>query len=165
MDSTLGHREALNTSQSLKLSVHFPVLDHILSEMGQRFSERNLKIMKGLQAFNPSSSHFLDISDLNILSIFYCVSDNLLSSECVLAKRSLADNNVESVMDVYSHLLPLQSAFPTLIKLIRIALAVAVSTADSKEKLKVKIAREKDIAKALHALDTNTQKKGETLPD
>ena len=46
MDSTLGHREALNTSQSLKLSVYFPVLDHILSEMGRRFSERNLTIMK-----------------------------------------------------------------------------------------------------------------------
>ena len=32
-------------------------------------------------------------------------------------------------MDVYSHLLPLQSAFPTLIKLVRITLTVAVSTA------------------------------------
>ena len=36
---------------------------------------------------------------------------------------------LESVMDVYSHLLPLQAAFPTLTKLLRIALTLAVSTA------------------------------------
>ena len=129
-ESTLGHRDPLNTSQSLKLDVYFPVLDHILSEMERRFSERNLEIMKGLQACSPKSSHFLDFSELDALSKFYGLSgDGLFSTECVLAKRCLTDKNPETVMDVYSHLLPLQSAFPTLYKLIRIALTIAVSTA------------------------------------
>ena len=36
---------------------------------------------------------------------------------------------------------------------------------DSKEKLKMKMVREQDIAEALHAHDAGTHRKGETLPD
>ena len=129
VDSTIGHRSSLNTSQSLKVNTYFPVLDHILSEMKRRFSETHLGIMKAVQACNPTSSHFLEESDLKEMSTLYSVNDDLLANECLLAKRTLADKNLESALDVYGHLLPLQTAFPILIKLFRIALTLAVSTA------------------------------------
>lgn len=128
-DSTIGHRDPLNTSQSLKVNIYFPVLDHILSEMEHRFSETHLSTMKAVQACNPTSFHFLKFADLKEMASLYGLSDELLSNECLLANRTLADKNLESVLDVYSHLLPLQTAFPTLVKLLRIALTLAVSTA------------------------------------
>ncbi len=55
------------------------------------------------------------------MASLYSLSDDPLSTECHLAKRTLAD--------VYSFLISLQTAFPTLTKLLRIALTLAVSTA------------------------------------
>ncbi len=127
-DSTLGHREPLNTSQSLKRDIYYPVMDHMLSEMERRFSETNLGVMKGVQACNPTSSTFLEVSILKEMASLYSLSDDLLSTECHLAKRTLAGKNIESVTDVYSFLISLQTAFPTLTKLLRIALTLAVST-------------------------------------
>ena len=62
------------------------------------------------------------------MTSLYGLSDDL-STECLLAKRTLAGKNLETIMDIYSHLLPLQAAFPTLTKLLRIALTLVVSTA------------------------------------
>ena len=61
LEST-GSRESLSTSQSLKHSIYYPVLDHILAELDRRFSKVNLEHMKVLQACVPSSSSFLDVS-------------------------------------------------------------------------------------------------------
>lgn len=93
------------------------------------FSETHLGMMKAIQACSPTSFHFLEVSELYVIASLYGLSDDLLSTECHLAQRTLTGMNLESVMDAYSHLLPLQAAFPTLIKLLRIALTLAVSTA------------------------------------
>lgn len=44
LQSTVGHRETENCSESFKTGIYYPVLDHILSELKRRFS----------------NSHFLD---------------------------------------------------------------------------------------------------------
>ena len=55
----------------------------------------------------------------------------LLTSECLLAKRTLEDKRVEleSVMDVFKAIVPLETAFPTLKKLLQVSLTLVVSTA------------------------------------
>ena len=86
-------------SQSLKINVWFPVLDYMLSELDRRFTSTNLGIMKSLQACRPSSSTFLDSSQLSYLANFHSVNADLLSSECVLAKRALPGTRKSLTLD------------------------------------------------------------------
>ena len=78
--SSSGQRESLTSSQSLKINVWFPVLDNMLSELDRRFTSTNLDIMKSLQACRPSSSTFLDSSQLSYLANFHSVNADLLSN-------------------------------------------------------------------------------------
>ena len=49
--------------------------------------------------------------------------------ECTLAKRTLQNKEMESINDVLQEVYLLKEAFPTLVKLLQIALTIAVSTA------------------------------------
>ena len=91
--SSVGHREILNSSQSLKLNVYFPVLDSIQGEMDHRFTSKNLGIMRSLQACNPLSKTFLEASQFNALTTLYNLDSDLLETECLLAKRTLSTQN------------------------------------------------------------------------
>ena len=130
LEST-GSRDPLSCSQSIKLNIYFPVLDHFLSELDRRFSTSNLDLMKSLDACNPLSSQFLDSVLLSSLASKYNVNHEFLSNETLLAKRALQENEkeAESVLEVYHQLLQLQTAFPTLTKIFKIALTIVVSTA------------------------------------
>ena len=74
MEST-GYRVSLSTSESLKCSVYYYVIDHILGELDRRFSKANLEQMKAIQACHPSSLSFLDASLLTPLALFYGFTD------------------------------------------------------------------------------------------
>ena len=113
------------------MHIYFPVLDHFLSELDRRFSTSNLDLMKCLDACNPLSSQFLDSVLLSSLASKYNVNHEFLSNETLLAKRALQENEkeAESVLEVYHQLLQLQTAFPTLTKIFKIALTIVVSTA------------------------------------
>ena len=91
--ASTGHRESLNSSEYLKTNIYFPVLDHILSEIDRRFTQTNLDLMKSLQACHPSSSNFLEPSQLHPLVSLHSLSTDLLATECVLAKRTLQNKD------------------------------------------------------------------------
>ena len=112
--TSIGLRESLTTNHSLKVTVYFPVLDTILSEMDRRFSSTNVAVMKSLQACHPSSNTFLEASQFNTLTTLYSLDSDLLTTECLLAKRTLSTYSMKSVIDVYRRIIPLQTAFPTL---------------------------------------------------
>ena len=118
VSSGSGHRESLNSNQSLKINVYFPVLDTILGEMDRRFTTINLGIMKSLQACHPLSKTFLEPPHLEALASSYNIDTSLLVTECLLAKRTLSaqNENMQSVIDVYRQIFPLKAAFPTLQK-------------------------------------------------
>ena len=65
------------------------------------------------------------------MASFYGLKIENFSTECLLAKTTLSrlGDKPESVHSVYIQLLTLQAAFPSLIKLLKIALTLAVSTA------------------------------------
>ena len=77
--STGSSSSFTSTSQSLKVNLYFPVIDHILSEMGRRFSERNLGIMTSVQTCDPTSSHFLEASELKPMASHYGLDDIFLT--------------------------------------------------------------------------------------
>ena len=53
--------------------------------------------------------------------------------ECTLAKRTLQNKEMESINDVLREIYLLKEAFPTLVKLLQIALTIAVSTAQCEQ--------------------------------
>ena len=59
----------------------------------------------------------------------YGICSDRVENECLLAKPVLNEKEVETVLDVFTHLLPLQAAFPTIVKLFQIAMTLVVSTA------------------------------------
>ena len=50
-----GSRDNLSCSNSYKTKFYFPVIDTFVSEISQRFNEKNIKIMHAIQARNPKS--------------------------------------------------------------------------------------------------------------
>ena len=91
------------------------MLNVFLAELGRRFSQENIKIMKSIQASNPDSEHFLDHTHLKaIIAVTYHLDYNLLSIESTLAKHTLGKADMETVGDVLHELAPLRAAFPTL---------------------------------------------------
>ena len=121
----------MSTSDEYKVSVYFPVLDSFLVELKDRFNSQNVEIMKAIQACSPQSSSFLDPTYLTALTENYNLDYASLSMEAKLAKRTLATNirNLETISDVIQSVYSLYQAFPTLLKLLQIALTICVTSA------------------------------------
>lgn len=128
MEST-GFRETVMTCDQLKDSLYFPILDAMLSELDRRFAEKNLDHMRAIQACSPSSSDFLQPNSILTLAESYGLDVDSLTVECSLARQTLLGKDLESISNVLLELSSLRLAFPSLIKLLQIALSIVVSTA------------------------------------
>ena len=130
LEST-GSRESLSTGDDYKVNVYFPVLDTFLVELKQRFTSRNMEVMKAVQACSPLSSKFLDADYLKPLTENYSIDHPTLLMEAKLAKRTLTSKlkEMETISDVLLQLQPLKEAFPTLVRLLQIAMTICVSSA------------------------------------
>ena len=125
-----GSRESTDSSQSMKVSLYFPILDAVIAEMQRRFDDKNLKLMKAFQCCVHDSPHFLDIDHLLPVVDLYHLNKESLTMECTIAKRMLKDKETTSINDVLSEIVPLKETFPVLISLLQISLTVAVTTAE-----------------------------------
>ena len=126
---TTGSREAVMTGEHLKISIYFPILDSMLSEIDCRFAEKNLEHMRAIQACSPRSPNFLEPNSVLILAESYGLDIDSLSIECSLAKQTLLGKSMDSITDVLFELSSLRIAFPLLTRLLQIALAIVVRTA------------------------------------
>ena len=110
-----GDREPLSTTHQYQVNLYFPVLDALLGELQHRFSQKNIDIMKAIQAFRPQSANFLKHSDLKPLALTYDLDYKTLCMESSLAKRTLENSKakMEDSSDVYLQLIPSRAAFPT----------------------------------------------------
>ena len=128
MEAT-GSNEALSTSQQFKVGLCYPILDAFLMELNQRFSEKNVELMRAIRACSPQCTRFLEPPELQPLVDGYNLDFQSLKMESILAKRTLAKKTMDSTADVFKELLPLKEAFPTLLRLLQIALTICVSSA------------------------------------
>ena len=122
-----------STSHGFKVSVYFPILDSILFDLKNRFDSKNIGLMKAVQSCSPSSADFLEMDKLTpLLESYGFIDKDLLRMECVLAKRTLADKGqeLETINDVLTAVIPLKAAFPNLVKLLQISLTIVVRTAE-----------------------------------
>ena len=130
MQST-GARETMATAESYKISLYFPILDAIITELRNRFDSKNLDLMRAIQCCNPLSAQFLDIEHLlPLVESYSCLNKEYLTMECRLAKQTLQNKEMQSINDVLQQVYLLKAAFPNLVKLLQISLTIAVSTAE-----------------------------------
>lgn len=128
LEST-GSSEALTTSQQFKVGLYYPILDAFLMELNRRFSGRNIELMKAIHACNPQCSQFLEPEKLQPLVDCYNLDSESLRMESILCKRTLAKKKMDSTTDVFKELSSLKEAFPTLLRILQIALTICVSSA------------------------------------
>lgn len=128
LESTGAH-EPLTTNEGFKVGLFFPILDAFLMELNQRFTEKNVELMKAIRACSPQCDHFLEPVHLKPLIDNYKLDCESLEMESTLAKRTLASKKMENTVDVFKELSPLKEAFPTLLRLLQIALTICVSSA------------------------------------
>ena len=124
-----GSMEVLITSQQYKIAFYYPILDTFLSEFKRRFDDKNIDIMKSIQACSPQSSTFLEPDHLQGLVDCYGLDAEAIRIESRLAKQTLVKTSMETTADVFEEVFPLRQAFPTLLKLVQIALTICASTA------------------------------------
>ena len=126
---TTGSRQSLSCSDDYKITMYFPVLDAFLSEMSRRFDDKNIDIMRAIQACDPLSKNFLSLSALLPLVEAYDLDKDTIDMEIKLAKKTLDKKNIHNISDVFLALISLKDAFPELFRLIRISMTIAVNTA------------------------------------
>ena len=78
---------------------------------------------------SPQSAQFLEPAQLQPLIDCYNIDCESLKIESILVRRTLAKKSMESITDVFKELSPLKEAFPTLLRLLQIALTICVSSA------------------------------------
>ncbi|XP_065917551.1 zinc finger MYM-type protein 1-like [Dysidea avara] len=127
---SVGSRQPVESHEEYKISLYYPVIDAMMSELYKRFEGNNLALMKAIQCCSPESVHFLDIDHLAPLIEGYNLSKDLLTAECLVAKHTLDEKDLTSISDVLKEIYPLKVAFPTLVKLLQISLTIVVSTAE-----------------------------------
>lgn len=69
--STVGQDVKMESKETFKLHLYYPIIDCMIGEIERRFTKLNCGIMKGIQALNPSSSNFLDEESIALLAKAY----------------------------------------------------------------------------------------------
>ena len=129
LEST-GSRQVATSAEQYKVDLYYPVLDSFLAEINRHFTTENVELMKAIQACSPDSNNFLDPDCLNPMVEAYKLDRDSVGMEAILARRSLKEKEMDDLSDAIRELYPLKSAFPTLFKLLHIALTIVVSTAE-----------------------------------
>ncbi len=132
--STVGHTDSddptIPPPQSLKRSL-LNILDRDISEMENRFSQKNVELMKAISSLAPKSSTFLDPALLHPLAVLAGTVTDDLKNEFLVAKMMLLKKcpNETDLSTVCKNLQEYQEAFPQLHKLYVTALVIGVSSA------------------------------------
>ncbi len=134
--STVGHTDCDNStitpSQSLKRSL-LNILDKDISEMEDRFSQKNVDVMTAVSSLAPKSTAFLNATLLRPLYVLAGIvaDDGSLNNEILVAKPLLLKKcpNEEDLSTLCKHLNEYKEAFPELHKLYVTVLVLGVSSA------------------------------------
>lgn len=134
VESSSGYRRSLETAVNFKTEIFYPCLDRMLSELNNRFSTINSRLLKGMQACNPSSDNFLKYEDLLLLPVFYLIILN--SAEIEVARNHLLKRmglnsasgakTKQSIISLYKLLRSVM--FPTLKQLLQVVLTIPISS-------------------------------------
>lgn len=125
---TIGQRESINDKHEFKDRIFYPVIDSILIEMNDRFSNSNLEILRGIASLSPNSATFLNVEELKYLCDVLQCDFLFLVNEVQVLKPMLAQSKSQNIVELYFEVLPFKQAFPTIVSLMIGALTIPVSS-------------------------------------
>ena len=126
--STIGHRDHLNSEAKYRTHLYFPLIDSMLVELKDRFSEKSINVVNGINALCPERDNFLQAESIQGFSSLVKANFSSISNEIQVLKPMLKDRGLKNIVDFYVELLPLKQAFPTVMFLLSIALTIPISS-------------------------------------
>jgi len=118
VDSTLGHSHTLSPEIE-RQRLFKAIIDTVLWEMRDRFSETNSHLLSAMSCILPSSEKFLIPDDITPFADLLKVntSDSGFRSECDVARKFILDESegksICSVPEQCELVLPMKKAFPS----------------------------------------------------
>ncbi|CAF0733420.1 unnamed protein product [Adineta steineri] len=125
---SVGQRVQLNNEDQYRTNLFYPFIDSILIELNDRFSSENMEILNGISALCPDHDNFLDHSLLKAFAIQLKVDLCSLYNELQVLKPMLKKLSLKTIVDLYTEILPLKNAFPTVIHIVVAAMTIPVSS-------------------------------------
>lgn len=133
--STLGQQTHVDSNDAFRIGIFIPIIDSMISEVDRRFSNSSSKIMRGIQALNPSNNDFLKEELVLLVAEEYGSDLQDLKTEIHQAKRLLERNrsngrvNPSSLTEFVTFWVPFKEVFFELFRLCKITIVLPVSTA------------------------------------
>ena len=127
IDSTLGHRQELSSTIDYIDRLYFPLIDSILVELNDRFSSTTLSMIKSMSAVYPESENFLNVDVIDEFALHIDADRSNLKNEFQVLKSMFNSENTSSIFEFLRRIIPLCTAFPQTMKMIKGALTMPVS--------------------------------------
>lgn len=127
-------REPISEKDEFRVKIFMPALDHILSEMNNRFGN-NSEILSGIDVLHPNSNSFLNFDHIKKLASHYKIDTELMQAEFKILKNAIPnyekENNmqVNNILQFLDFLKKYKLAFPETFKIVSISVTVPVSSA------------------------------------
>ena len=112
MTSTVGHRDHLDGEVKYRANLFFPLVDSMLVELNDRFSEKCIAVLNGINGLCPESENFLQTEHIQQFSSLLKADFPSLCNEIHVLKPMLKDRKLENIVDLYVELLPFETSFP-----------------------------------------------------
>ena len=123
--TTVGHRNGdINDEHWFRTSIFYPLIDSILVELNDRFSNTNLDLLRSLAVMYPENEQFLEFKSLRSLADHL----NQLENELNVIKPMIKDDHSKSTIALFDKLRPYKEAFPTIMSMMIGALTIPVSS-------------------------------------
>ena len=125
---TMGHREHDNSEEHYRTNLFYPLLDSILAELKDRFSEKCIDALNGINALSPASDSFLETESIRRFSSHFKADFSLLCNEVQVLRPTMNGEKPENIVDLFVKLSDYKQAFPTMMFLLSVALTIPVSS-------------------------------------
>lgn len=79
--STISEREEIDNEIKYRTCVYYPVIDSIIAEMNNRFSQKNIEILHDVSSLSPHSPGFLEAKELKSLCVMLHYDIGLVFNE------------------------------------------------------------------------------------
>ena len=99
----------------------------MLAELNERFSSKNLSLMKSISTVYPSSPNFLNTDAVDEFCRHIGGDSSALKNEFPVIKSMLESKKINDVIQFFNELIPMSDAFPQTLKMITNAITMPIS--------------------------------------
>ena len=128
----VGHRTEISTAAVFRQHCYLPIMDCVIAELQERFSDSSSTVMIGIQALTPKHPSFLDNEKIAAFAQLYNSNLEDISHEVYQLKRLLQraeQNSLSSLLELTCFLEVYKLAFQEVYRLLNIALVLPVTSA------------------------------------